>query len=121
MLRRLLLRRLHIATLPNGDVFSRQFWLFSNDNFTVMLCKIVNPDPYYAAHNHYAGFVSLILSGGYIERIWTPNGWDRAMCGPGDVLIRTTRDVHSIITVLPNTWTLRVTGRDTENAAYYGA
>lgn len=75
-------------------------------------------------HNHpWAWSVAVVLSGGYTERRyqqgWTPSGmhsWEVSRTYlPGDVNILRPDDYHSIASVLPNTVTLFLAGRETHD------
>lgn len=106
--------------LPDGSVFSYQYWLWEGSRFTVILSNILLPDPPDLSHDHSGWFISAVLLGGYTENLHTPRGGVKVVRGPGDIALRTHRDIHRIVAVLPGTWTLRLSGMDAyDDAVYY--
>lgn len=82
--------------------------------FAVMLHWIAKPDPEPDLHDHPVTFLSLILRGGYIERM--PDGYHvRRWCN----FIRAATHVHAIRMVLPGTLTLCLVGPDVREWGYH--
>jgi len=76
---------------------------------SLRLHHIRRPDRGRHHHDHPFDFVSVLLTGGYVEE---RNPWDvvRAARLPGSVAFRRAEDLHTISAVLPGTWTFVVAG-----------
>lgn len=70
---------------------------------SIYLHEILAPDPGHHMHNHPWEFTSTILSGGYVQ-----TGGVSFFPGMQNQLDR--HDYHSIVAVMPDTWTLVTTG-----------
>ena len=91
---------------PNG-IPSRVRWrLIHTPWFGIYLHKWIKPDPRKTFHNHPWPFLSIILSGAYLEKRINGERWVWWFN-----LVRR-KDFHTVTTILPNTWSLMLVGRD---------
>ncbi len=91
-------------------------WVLQTPWGTIRLHRIrredADPDP----HDHPWSFVSLILWGGYREeRPYWMSRWLRR----GQINRFRAASVHRIVEVLPNTWTLVVSGRKVRSWGFH--
>ena len=110
----------------DGSLYMERFWLrpYSEDRGGVAarLHHIVTEDLDRDLHDHPWDFVSVVLRGGYVEArpinagkpdFSAPDGGERVHFvsrSAGSIAYRRATDRHRIVSVLPDTWTLFVTG-----------
>lgn len=97
----------------DGKVHFRRWALIESPLFNVYIHKIARSDEEADAHNHPWKFWSLILKGGYTERLW--DNWAAGMTevrrGLGSIAFRSTLAFHKItLHEGKPAWTLVVTG-----------
>ena len=109
-----------------GRYFKPRTWL----PCALRLHHIVTEDKDPHFHDHPFFFISLVLTGGYIEArpaqrdpcFWQDNDEEQAIRSirlPGEVALRNTYDRHRIVHVLPDTWTLVLHGRAVQWWGFY--
>lgn len=99
-----------------GDYMRR--WILLTPLGTVRLHNIRRPDADPDMHDHPWNFVSLIIRGGYTEEVPVVNtgaylAAPHVQCldyRAGAVNVRLATDAHRIVDVLPDTWTLVISG-----------
>lgn len=109
---------------PEGELVHTKYVLVDLPFLHVRLTKIVRGEPD-APHDHSAGYISIVLRGGYDERVWFGRLAKHGESAPrfayatrppdattqrraGSVVARYASTVHTVRRVLPNTWTLLV-------------
>lgn len=104
-------------TNSDGDVYLFRRRLIQTPLFAVYLHDILDADELAALHTHPFSFASIILRGGYVENVGTPDGLKMPIVEQrthmrGDVnwFPRGTKKAHTIIWALPNTKTLVFAG-----------
>lgn len=103
----------HRIPNPDGSAYLDRWPLFRIPwGPRLFLHRIYTKDPDRPVHNHpWAWAKALILSGGYTEERTSDGSLYRMRTyGPGAVNGLGLADYHSILHVLPNTWTLFLTG-----------
>lgn len=100
----------------SNQIYLARFWLHSakrlpdgqfDSGNSVLLHWIARDDDDGALHDHPWSFRSNIVSGGYVEEL--PGG-RRIERKCGDVFNRKATDLHRVVDVQPDTWTLVLTG-----------
>lgn len=98
----------------DGKLHFRRWSLLGTRWFDVYLHCIYRSDEDNDPHDHPWNFASLILKGGYVERLWGSKGWEEDIVrGPGSFAYRTTAMFHKITLLGGPTWTLVVSGKRT--------
>lgn len=106
-------QRFNIAG-ASGGVYLRRLRVIQTPLFSVYWHHIDEPDPDLDPHDHPWKFISFIVRGGYIERVWRDasdrtlnekNVWNRF-----SVHVMPTNWAHRITEVRPNTVTLILAG-----------
>ena len=105
----------------DGSLYMARYWLRPGRGGTwaARVHHIATPDEDRHLHDHPWDFVSIVLRGGYKEI--RPLGVEPGFDGdeertylvdrrPGSVAVRRSTDRHRIVSVLPDTWTLFITG-----------
>jgi hypothetical protein len=104
------------------QLYLRRYFIWRSRWFNIYLHHIVLPDLDADPHDHPWSFVSLLLSGGYVEQRWVwrqgepfnnltrARWWWDFRLKVGSLGYRPGSAVHQIARVLPNTWTLVFTG-----------
>lgn len=94
-------------------VYLRRFFIWRSKWFNIYLHNIIledlDPDP----HDHPWSFLSFVLCGEYVEKLW--KNQTALLIGYKirrvfSLAFRRGNQVHKIVEVLPNTWTLVITG-----------
>lgn len=121
-----------IKARTSDRLYLMRFWLSEPDvlegeerwdsSDSLLLHHFLMPDDDNALHDHPWNFRTTILSGGYHEAL-PPENWlphpdqpgpsihaRRIFRGPGTTVHHAATDLHSVSSVLPNTWTLVRTG-----------
>lgn len=107
----------------DGSLYMGRYWLKPHsdrrDRWAARVHHIATPDVDRHMHDHPWDFLSIVLRGGYTEL--RPLGAERCFEGEeeasyavtrraGSIALRRATDRHRIISVLPDTWTLFITG-----------
>jgi hypothetical protein len=106
----------------DGSLYMERYWLRSysaGGRWAARVHHIATPDLDRHMHDHPWDFVSIVLRGGYKEL--RPLSIDPAFDGdeersylvdrrPGSIVLRLSTDRHRVVDVLPDTWTLFITG-----------
>lgn len=101
-----LLKKKEIGWKEIGEEFTR-YVILKTPWFQILLHRLWSPNWHPSAHNHPWSFVTIILRGGYIERV--PKGWSRWR-GPGSLLYRPAEFAHNVATGGSVCWSLVITG-----------
>lgn len=113
MLRKLLLVKEIVS--KEGVLHFRRYRLLSTPWFTLYLHHICKSDEDLHMHDHPWDFESMILSGSYAEFSKYPPNFDKVTYNKyyaGDVIKHKAADVHKIMLLTPEVWTLVcVTGK----------
>lgn len=108
----------------NNEVYLRRYFIWRCRWFSIFLHNIRKPDDDRDPHDHPWGFLGIVLRGGYIEERWhvvrhvvldDPRleallHSDTEERNAGTIAYRKATDIHKIIYVRPNTWTLIFVG-----------
>lgn len=86
--------------------YLHRYTIFCIGKLKVRIHHILSEDKTHWFHDHPFHYVSIILSGGYVESIMTPSGIQLRCHTVGSIIIRTCKTPHRIEHVLPNTKTL---------------
>lgn len=86
------------------------------------LHRIYTADPGNDPHDHPFDFTSYILAGGYYERAYGAEArwYENRVVSAGDKVDHKAADLHRIVAVLPNTWTLVTTGPKVRKWGFHG-
>jgi len=104
-------RRFVIPDYDNPHEPSRIRWrLFSCPYFGIYLHNWYKPDPRSTLHNHPWSFFSIILRGGYSEVVAIPGKTDGQLVKYFNWVPR--KKFHTVVMVVPGTWSLMFVGRD---------
>lgn len=110
-----------------GELHFRRYRIFSCRLFSIFIHKIYQSDEDLHPHNHPWNFVSIILSGGYVETLYgASNAPEKVVAKPFSVLFRRYYDFHKI-ELVSTTTSLVFTGRRIDqwgylvNELYYSA
>lgn len=98
---------MHLSS-KEGVTHFKRWCLFHSERGNLYLHKICRSDADRHPHNHPWNFKSLILWGGYIERIWENGQLFMTVCEPGMLLRRSAYEFHQIqlFEEAKPTWTL---------------
>ncbi len=106
--------RSEVITRADGRVYLRRWRLWRGRFFSVYLHRFMASDQAECAHDHPWPFVSLVLSGGYVEEVWPDGGSAAAEHVRRGLLSLASRDAlhcHRVVACRPGrTWTLVLTG-----------
>lgn len=109
----------------DGSLYMERFWLRpyseQRDRWAVRVHHLVTEDLDRELHDHPWDFYSVVLRGGYIEArpfgtepdFGALDGGERCRLierRAGSIAFRRATDRHRIVAVLPDTWTLFITG-----------
>ncbi len=104
----------------NGKLYLRRIFIFRSKNFCVFLHNIRMPDDDRDPHDHPWNFVGAVLWGGYLEMRYTAKGAKRLVRRTtGSIAYRKATDIHRIVKVEDNTWTLIFTGPKINNWGFW--
>jgi hypothetical protein len=108
-----------VIPCQGGEVYLVRYRLIDTPWFGVYLHDIQEPDHDYDPHDHPWNFISVILRGGYIEKVW-PMPWVHLGAGSyrrrwlrWSWLAMDTCLAHRIEEVQPGTWSLILRGKRT--------
>ena len=101
-----LLKKKEIGWESIGEKFTR-YVLVKTPWFQILLHRLWSPNWHPQAHDHPWSFVTLILRGGYLERV--PGG-QNVWRGPLTFLYRSAEFAHNVATDGAVCWSLVVTG-----------
>lgn len=112
-----LLERVDIGR-PGEAPYLRRWYIIQTPWFGIYLHNIRTPDPDEHPHDHPRNFLSIVLRGGYEEKVFQPTTGriklvSRFSYVPGDWHTMPKDLAHMITKVKPNTWTLLFLGRRT--------
>jgi hypothetical protein len=106
----------------DGRTYLNRLRVIQTPLVSVYLHKIHRPDAFHYAHDHPWWFASLVLSGGYSERVWNdPRRPESFMRTRRRWSLRTIRrsQGHQITDVHGDLWTLVITGPKRDTWRFY--
>ncbi len=101
-----------------GEVHFQRYRILQTSLFSIYIHHILKSDEDKHPHNHPFSFLSIILKGGYVERLWNLKNnkyeMDYTASLAGSYIYRNTKQFHHITLVDP-TWTLVFVGKRTND------
>lgn len=112
--------KLYHDIVKKGQIYLRRIFLFRSKYLCIFLHNIRLPDDDRDPHDHPWNFLGIVLWGGYSEMRYSRGGARRlTFRATPSIAFRKATDIHRIKTVLPNTWTLIITGPKVNNWGFW--
>lgn len=102
------------------DPYMLRWWVIPRNNlFNIYLHNVLRSDDPTAPHDHMWWNISIVLTGYYIELMWTRRGIIQKLRGQGSIVFRWPQALHRLV-ITDNsmegpTWTLFITGPSVRN------
>lgn len=102
----------------DGSLYMGRYALFESKYLSARVHHIATEDHDDVPHDHPWNFISIVLRGGYVERLGL---LDEAAIArrEGSIAHRKAKDAHRITYVAPDTWTLFIYGRFQHDWGFY--
>jgi len=98
-----------------GRVHFRRWSILESPRFNLYVHQIARSDEERDPHDHPWSFASLVLRGGYHEKLWKVDAYEEHDHRPGSILFRSSHDFHRIRLYGEAAWTLVLTGPRTHD------
>lgn len=95
-----------IPQYSNIEGFLHRWVVLKVGRFRVRIHNIRDVDVTPFLHNHPFHYVSIVISGGYIEQVLVDDKIVSNVCRFGKVIIGSSKKYHKIVACLPNTYTV---------------
>lgn len=104
--------------LPECPYFHR--WALQFKNWSIRLHWWHADDDHRAFHDHPHSFLTIVLWGGYTDRVMFKSGTTREeVLRVGSIRWRSYKHRHQVIDVIPGSWTLLFTGPSTHRWGFW--